>query len=190
MRHVVAGGGVDDRRIGRQFGRRPGLAVAGDRAIDQLRIERRAASRSRASTGASRRGGNSRPGCRRSRPAGARLSIASGDFRSSTRLFLPTLSWPKAVEQPLRTGGRVRIVSPSACLDLDHLRAHVREHPGAMRAGDRGRKIQHAKTCEALCQISLIVCRYRHRSRTPSGPACLGPRRDPRLRGPAGEAFP
>ena len=32
--------GVNDRRIGRQFGGRTGLAVAGDRAVDQRRIER------------------------------------------------------------------------------------------------------------------------------------------------------
>jgi hypothetical protein len=45
-----------------------------------------------------------------------------------------------------------------------------------MRTGDRGRKIQNAKTCEALCQISLIVCRYRHWSKTPSGPHPLSSR--------------
>ena len=37
--HLVTGGGVDDRRIGRQFRRWPGLAVSGDRTIDQFRIE-------------------------------------------------------------------------------------------------------------------------------------------------------
>src|SRR5215469_12074579 len=41
-------------------------------------------------------------------------SAPSGDFKSSTRLFLPAFSWPNVVEQPLRTGGRVRIVSPSS----------------------------------------------------------------------------
>ncbi len=39
MGHVVTRGGMDDRRIGRQFRRRPGLAVSGNRTIDQLRIE-------------------------------------------------------------------------------------------------------------------------------------------------------
>src|ERR1700722_1842651 len=42
-------------------------------------------------------------------------SIAPDDLRSSTRLFLPTLSWPKAVEQLFRSGGRLRMVSPSTC---------------------------------------------------------------------------
>ena len=87
MRHLVAGGGMDDRRIGRQFGRRPGLAVAGDRAIDQFRIELAASWHSRASSAASRRGGNSRPGHRRSRPAGERprpLRAISGRARGSS----------------------------------------------------------------------------------------------------------
>ena len=47
-------------------------------------------------------------------------------------------------------------------LDLDDLRAHIRQHSRAMRTGDGGRKIENAKTREALCQISLIVFRYRH----------------------------
>ena len=168
MRHLVAGGRMDHRRIGRQFRRRPGLAVSGDRAIDQFRIELAAARRSRASTAASRRGENSPPARRRSRPAGGRPRAPSGDFRSSTRLFLPTLSWPKAVEQLLRTGGRVRIVSPSLGLDLDDLRAHVGEHPRAMRPGNRGRKIEHAQAREAACQIPLIVTGYGHSCKTPS----------------------
>jgi hypothetical protein len=47
-------------------------------------------------------------------------------------------------------------------LDLDHLRAHVGEHPRAMGAGNRGRKIEHAKALEALCQNPLIAGRYGH----------------------------
>ena len=43
MRHVVAGGGMDHRRVGRQLGRGTGLAVARDRAIDQLWIDLAAA---------------------------------------------------------------------------------------------------------------------------------------------------
>ncbi len=39
MRHLIARGRVNHRRIGRQLGRRPGLAVSRDRAIDQLRVE-------------------------------------------------------------------------------------------------------------------------------------------------------
>jgi hypothetical protein len=42
------------------------------------------------------------------------ISIAFGDFKSRTRLLLPTLSPPNTLLQRLRTGGRVRIVSPSA----------------------------------------------------------------------------
>ena len=40
MRHVVTGCRVNDRGIGRQFGGGTGLAISGDRAIDQFRIER------------------------------------------------------------------------------------------------------------------------------------------------------
>jgi hypothetical protein len=54
--------------------------------------------------------------------------------------------------------------------DLDHLCSHVGKHPRAMRAGDRGRKIQYAKALKAPCRIPLIVFRYRHFSKTPSGP--------------------
>src|ERR1700730_12240666 len=104
------------------------------------------------------------------------ISIASGDFRSRTRLFLPTLSWPKAVEKPLRTGGPGLLVSPSRTL--------VGKHPRAMWAGNRGRKIEYAKTLKALCQNPLIVCRYRHFRNS------LRPRRDPKLRGSTGEAIP
>ena len=41
-------------------------------------------------------------------------SRPSGRFRSSTMLRLPALSCPKEVEAPSRSGGRVRIMSPSA----------------------------------------------------------------------------
>src|SRR2546430_4452682 len=37
MRHIVAGRRMDHRRVGRQFGRRAGLAISGDRAVDQDR---------------------------------------------------------------------------------------------------------------------------------------------------------
>ena len=40
-------------------------------------------------------------------------SRASGRFRSSTILCLPALSWPNEVEAPSRSGGRLRIMSPS-----------------------------------------------------------------------------
>ena len=36
------------------------------------------------------------------------------------------------------------------CLDLDDLRPHVGQHPRAMRAGNGGRKIQHAETLKTL----------------------------------------
>ena len=39
MRHLIAGGRVNHRRIGRQLGRRPGLAISRDRAINQFRVE-------------------------------------------------------------------------------------------------------------------------------------------------------
>src|SRR4029077_6432730 len=44
--------------------------------------------------------------------------------------------------------------------DLDDLRAHVGEHPRAMRSGNRGRKIDDAQAAEAPCQIALIVTLY------------------------------
>ena len=108
-------------------------------------------------------------------------------FQIENEAFLADIELAEGgAEQPLRTGGRVRIVSPSAGLDLDDLRAHVGEHPRAMRAGNRGRKIEHAKALKALCQIPLIVSPLSSFRKLPVHP---WPRRDPKLRGYAGEAI-
>ena len=43
---------------------------------------------------------------------------ASALFRSSTRLFLPALSWPNEVEAPYGSWVRVWIMSPSSCISI------------------------------------------------------------------------
>ena len=65
MRQIVAGGGVDHGRVGRQVGGGPRLAVARDRAVDEARVGFAERGDSRGRAGASRPAGSSRPGCRR-----------------------------------------------------------------------------------------------------------------------------
>ena len=67
---------------------------------------------------------------------------------------MPTLSWPKTeLEVCHSAAADVFAHIPFRRLDLDDLRAHVGQHAGAMRTGNRGRKIQHAKALKALCRI-------------------------------------
>ena len=75
---------------------------------------------------------------------------------------MPTLSWPKtdAETVPERRTGSHRL--PVGRLDLDDLGAHVGQHPGAMRTGDGGRKIEDAKALKALCRIVRGISPFCH----------------------------
>ena len=75
--------------------------------------------------------------------------------------------------------------------DLDDLRAHVGQHAGAMRPGNRGGEIEHPQAGKAPCQIPLIVFRYCHlwKLLAPSRPVRVPARRDPSLHGSGREVF-
>ena len=161
MRHLIAGGGMDHRRIGRQFRRRPGLAVSGDRAIDQLRIELmqrgivelQSPHHARAKILDQHIGGRDQP---------ANRFHSLGRFQIEHQAVLADIELAEggaAIVAHRRTGPH-RLAFGG--FDLDDLRAHVGEHPRAMRSGNRGRKIEDAQAGEAPCQIPLIVTRYRH----------------------------
>src|SRR5713226_5292261 len=116
------------------------------------------------------------------------ISIASGDFRSRTRLFLPTLSWPKVLLQPLRTGGRVLIVSPSADSTLmtsAPMSASIRVQCGPAIVVEKSRTRRPPKPFVAI--LSSFAATVIFENSLP--PAYLRPRRDPRLRGSTGEAI-
>ncbi|MGY4426754.1 hypothetical protein ACVWY2_009203 [Bradyrhizobium sp. JR6.1] len=150
---------MDHRRVGRQFRRRAGLAVAGDRAEDQLRIdvadrgivELEPAHHAGAEILHQHVGGRDQPA--HGFDAGRRLQVEHEAVLADIELAerrRAMVAHRRSRPHRLALGG----------FDLDHLRAHVGEHPRAMRSGDRGRKIEHAKAVKAPCQIPLIVGGY------------------------------
>ena len=69
-------------------------------------------------------------------------------------------------------------------LDLDDLRAHVGQHPRAMRAGDRGRKIEDAKAMRSSSSNCPHRCLLSSFAKLPRPPLLRRlARHDPRLRG-------
>src|SRR3954470_1576798 len=75
-------------------------------------------------------------------------SLPSSDLRSSTTLFFPTLSWPNTVLQPLRSGGRVRIVSPpsvSILMTSAPMSASIRAQWGPAMVVEKSRTRRPAK---------------------------------------------
>ena len=80
--------------------------------------------------------------------------------------------------------------------DLDDLGAHIGQHPRAVRAGDRGRKIEDAQALEAPCQIPLIRFRLSSFARCPSSyprwkqVPCDGPWREHSVSRFGRKAFP
>ena len=190
VRHLIARGGVDHRRIGRQFRRRPGLAVSGDRAIDQLRIE--LAQRSIVELQS---------------PHHARAEIldqhvgacdqTANRFHSLGRFQIEHQTFLADVE--LAEGGAAIIAHRRAGshrlafggFDLDDLGAHIGEHPRAMRSGDRGRKIEHAQAARLPVKLPapLPVSSF---CKAPFAPPAFisGAGRDPKLRRHRRKAFP
>ncbi len=153
---------MDDRRVGRQLGRRPGLTVSGDRTIDQLWIElpQRAIVQVQSSHHAGAEIFDENIRFRHQLPDGLN---GVGRFQVENDALLAEIELAEDGTETIadRRTGSHRL--PFDRLDLDDLRAHVGQHSGAMRTGDRGGKIQHAKAPKTLCQNALIVVGYRHR---------------------------
>ncbi len=155
--HVVAGRRMDHGRIGRQFGRRTGLAVSRNRAIDQLRLERL-----------------QRGVVELEPPHDTRTEILDKNIRGRDQAAndLRRLRSLQVEHQTLLAGVELTEHAAAAVangraaphrltlgrLDLDDLRPHVRQHPRTMRAGDRGRKIQHAEAMETPGTLMVFRC--------------------------------
>src|SRR3954453_9975378 len=170
---------MDDGRVGRQFRRRAGLAIAGDRAVDQSLIEgpQRAVIQFQSS-----------------HHAGAEVfdqdigttGKFADDFNTISRFQIENEALLAHVELA-KSGGTViadrwtvshRLTFDR--LDLDDLRAHVRQHPRTMRAGNGGGKVEHSKPFEAFCRISLVLSRDGHLAMFPA-PWKPPPRPGPQL---------
>ena len=169
MRHLVAGGGVNHRRIGRQFRRRAGLAVAGDRAEDQFRVE--FMQRSVVELQPPHHAGTKILDQHvRGRDQPANGFQALGRFQIQHQAVLADIELAedgRAIVADRRAGPhRLAFLG----FDLDDLRAHIGEHSGTMRSGNGGRKIEDAQAGEAACQIPLIGSGYRHSRKLPSYP--------------------
>ena len=144
-----------------QFGGRPGLAVSGDRTIDQPRIDllqRRAIQlesphhpRAEIFDQNIRAGGQLADDINRVRR-----------FQVEHQAFLAGIELAEHRTGPIadRRAGPHRLTLHR--LDLDDFRAHVGQHPGAVWTGDRSREVEDAKSLEALCQNTLIVSCYRY----------------------------
>ena len=161
MRHLVAGGRVNHRRIGRQFGGRPGLAVSGDRAIDQFRV------------GLMQRGIIELQSPHHAGTEILHQHVRGRDQpanRLQSRRRLQIQNQAVLADIELAEGGRAIIPHRRAGphrlaflgLDLDDLRPHIGEHSRAVGSGNRGRKIEDPQAREAACQIPLIIAGYGH----------------------------
>ena len=171
MRHLVAGGRMDHRRIGRQFRRRPGLAVAGDRAVDQFRIERvqRSVIELQPPHHAGTKILDQHVGVR-DQPANGFDPLRRFQIEHQAVLADIELAEGGAAIIAHRRAGPHRLAFGG--FDLDDFGAHIGEHARAVRAGDRGRKIDNAQAGKAPCQIPLIRIIYSH-SRSSLGLAAL-----------------
>ena len=154
---------MNDRRISRQFGRWPGLAVARDRAVDQFRIEI-------AQAGVVQLQAPHHAGAEiLDQNIGGRDQSAN-DLDPVGRFQIEHQALLADIELAERSAAIVAHRRPRAHrlafggFDLDDLRAQVGQHPRAMRSGDRGREIEHAKAVVAPCQITLIVIAYGHKA--------------------------
>ncbi|MEY9236048.1 hypothetical protein ABIF68_004365 [Bradyrhizobium japonicum] len=156
MRHVVAGGRMDHRRVGRQLRRGTGLAVARDRAIDQLWIDRAQAvvvepqpvHHAGAKVLDQDIGG-------RGEPAHRLLALLGLEIEHDAFLADVELAEYGAAPLAQRRPGAHRLAA--AGLDLDDLGAHVGKHPRTMGTGDGGRKIQDPEAREGLCRRPLML---------------------------------
>ena len=161
---------MDDRRVGRQLCRGPGLTVSGDRTIDQLRIElmQRAVVQLQSAH---------HPRSKIFDEDIATCDKPADNFDCVRRFQIENEALLADIE--LAEGGREAVADRRTGshrlafggLYLDDLRTHVGKHPRAVWAGNRGREIEYTKTLKALCQNPLIVWRYRHFRKLPSAAA-------------------
>jgi hypothetical protein len=182
MRHLISGGRVNHRRIGRQLRRRSGLAVSRDRAINQfwIRFMQRGVVELQSPHHARAEILDQHV---RGRDEAADGLKPAGRFQIQHQAVLADIELAergRAAIAHRRTGPhRLAFLG----FDLDDLRPHVGQHPRAVGSGNRGREIEDAQTCEAACQIPLIVTGYGHTLSAPSAsrPFVLLPvRRDPK----------
>jgi hypothetical protein len=139
----------------------PGLAVSGNRTIDQPWIERLQRGVVEFQSPHHPRAEILHDDVRSCHKPADRVDRI-GRFQIEHEAFLAGIELAEHAAEAVakRPAGSHRLASNQ--LDLDDLRSHVGKHPRTMRAGDRGRKIEDAEALEAPCRIPLIVSRYGH----------------------------
>ncbi len=147
MRHVVAGRGMDHRRIGGTARRRPGLAVTRDAAVDEPGID------------LGQLGIVEAQPLHHARPVVLDDDVDDRDQLpdGGDRLGLLEIEHDRAlpgIELAEHRAGAVALHRPAAHqvalgrFDLDDLGAHVGHQAAAMRAGNGGREVEHANAVQ------------------------------------------
>ncbi len=124
------------------------LPVAGNRRVDQPRIDRPPARRSRGRSHPSRPGDSSRLGCPTIRASRLKSCWPSGDFRFNTRLRLPRFTALKLGLSVPTAPTICRVESPDGGSILITSAPEVREDHGAEGPGHELRDVQDANALE------------------------------------------
>ena len=156
MRQIVAGGGMNRWRIGRQLRRRSGLPITGNGAIDQFRIDFGQCCIAKSEAGHHARSEILHQHVDvRHQPADDLHRARVLQIQHQTALAGVQLAIGRAgaVPQWRPMPGQLALGG----FHLDHIRPRVGQQPGAIRSGDGGGKVEHAQIGEGTGHLGLSL---------------------------------
>ena len=156
---------LDQEVVGRLVAPRAGLAEAGDRAVDQPRIDRAQRRRRRGRSASACRPCSSPARCRPARPARATMRWPSGLSRLDGDRALAAvdgevvagLAWCPCRRASFRNGGpqRAGVVAGAGALDLDHVGAEVGEDLAGPGRGQDAAQVEHPDVRQRAGHVSI-----------------------------------